>query len=132
MKYLLDTHTLLWAILETRKLSTEVFSLLESTDNIIYASVINYWEICIKAEKGKLHLEGITPEEVLEQAKKMGFSSLELNTLDASSFFRLKSDFHKDPFDRMIIWQAINNQCTLVTKDSEIKKYEQVGLKTIW
>jgi len=132
MKYLLDTHTLVWAILETRKLSNKVFSLLESTENIIYASVINYWEICIKAEKGKLYLEGITPEEVLEQAKKMGFSSLELNALDASSFFRLKSDFHKDPFDRMIIWQAINNQCTLVTKDSEIKKYEQVGLKTIW
>lgn len=132
MTYLLDTHVLLWTIQETKRLSIKVIDLLESRDNLICASVINYWEICIKVEKRKLHLEGFTPEEVPQLAKKMGFSSLKLNESDASSFVNLSSGYHRDPFDRMIIWQAINNQYTLITKDPEIKKYKEIGLKTFW
>lgn len=131
MKNLLDTHTLLWAIQETKKLSSNVIELLESPEDALFASAINYREICIKVEKGKLYLEGFTPGEVPKLVERMGFSSLDLNQHDASSFFSLCSDFHRDPFDRMIIRQAINNQYTLLTNDPE-KKNEAIGLKTYW
>jgi len=62
----------------------------------------------------------------------MNLEILTLSARDASSFHLLKANHHHDPFDRMLIWQAINNDYTLITKDPMIKKYEREGLKTLW
>lgn len=132
MSFLLDTHTLIWAFLYITKLSKAVTEILENPRLDVYASVINYWEISIKVERGKLKLEGFLPEDLPELSKEMGLKTFRLNEKDASSFFKLSKNHHRDPFDRMLIWQAINNNYTLLTCDPEIKLYEQVGLKTFW
>ena len=132
MSYLLDTHTLLWAIQETEKLSSKVIELLESPQSTVVASVINYWEICIKVERAKLQLQGFLPEDVPDLVQRMGFFSVELSPSDASTFHNLRLNHHRDPFDRMLIWQALNNDLTLITSDSSIQKYQEIGLKTLW
>ncbi|MEM0940041.1 MAG: type II toxin-antitoxin system VapC family toxin [Bacteroidota bacterium] len=132
MSFLLDTYTLIWAFLSISKLSKSVTEILENPRLDVYASVINYWEISIKVERGKLKLEGFLPEDLPELSKEMGLKTFRLDEKDASSFFKLNKNHHRDPFDRMLIWQAINNNYTLLTCDPEIKLYEQVGLKTFW
>jgi len=132
MSFLMDTHTLIWAFLYPHKLSLKATEVLENTEFDVYASVINYWEISIKVERGKLDLEGFIPTDLPNLSKNMGLKIIDLNPSDSSTFFKLNKSYHRDPFDRMLIWQAMNNHFTLITKDPEIKQYEQVGLKTYW
>ncbi len=67
MKYLLDTHTLLWVLFEDEKLSKTAQEIIRSPENEIYVSLITYWEIALKYSIGKLELENITPEEIQEK-----------------------------------------------------------------
>lgn len=62
----------------------------------------------------------------------MGFSLIPLGVSESSSFFKLPVLAHRDPFDRMLVWQAINLQSTLISKDKKIAVYEEYGLKVVW
>ena len=79
-----------------------------------------------------MELENITPEEIPHKAKEINIDTLEISERDVSTYFKLPKIKHKDPFDRLIIWQAINENITLISKDKEIKEYKAFGLKLLW
>lgn len=132
MKYLLDTHTLIWAITDKEKLSTKVKNILESSETEIYVSAISYWEISLKYALGKIDLIGGDSQDLLNESLKLGFTNIPLKPEICTSFKNLTANYHRDPFDRMLIWQSISENYTLLTKDESIKLYKKVGLKTIW
>lgn len=132
MNYLLDTHTLIWVLDNNPSISPKSLDIIENTQNKIFVSVVSIWEISIKKALEKLDFEGIAVEELPKYLEEMLFDVLPLNLVDTASFHKLEAYYHKDPFDRMLIWQSINNNYLLITRDEQIKQYEQVGLKTVW
>ncbi len=132
MTYLLDTHTLLWTLFEDEKLSEKAREAISNADNEIYVSVISYWEISLKYAIGKLELEGITPDELPEKAKEIAIETMDLSENDAITFYKLPRLKHKDPFDRLIIWQPICRDIPLISKDKNMADYQQFGLETLW
>ena len=131
MKYLLDTHIFLWSLFSPEKISRHVAKLIEKSGNRIFVSTITFWEIALKFSLGKLELEGIKPDALPEFAHKMSFELLSLSAEDAASFYHLPRITHKDPFDRMLIWQAIREKMVLISKDSKMATYEDYGLKIL-
>ena len=132
MRYLLDTHVLLWILFDKNQLSQKAKTIIKNLDNEIFASVISYWEISLKYNIGKLIFENITPDEIPLKAKQIQISTLNLSEYDVSTFYKLPRLEHKDPFDRLIIWQAINQKIPLISKDRKIKEYKTYGLDYIW
>ena len=132
MSYLLDSHALIWAIIDPGKLSAKVRGILEDTDNRVLVSSVNFWEISLKYSLGKLDLQGIVPEQLPEITKQTGFEFIELLPDEAATYHQLDASWHRDPFDRMLIWQAIQNKLTIISKDSLVTKYKSVGLRVIW
>lgn len=79
-----------------------------------------------------MDLQGIVPQQLPELAKETGFELIEILPEEAASYHQLEASWHRDPFDRMLIWQAIRNKFTLLSKDSHVARYKSVGLKVIW
>ena len=132
MNFLIDSHVLIWVVTDTTKLSRDVISKLEDNNNTIIVSAISFWEISMKYSFGKLKLNGILPDQLPDLVNEMGFLTIPLSVEVAASYNNLTPAHHKDPFDRMLIWQAIRNNYTLISKDENIKQYSSVGLKSIW
>jgi PIN domain nuclease of toxin-antitoxin system len=132
MKYLLDTHTFLWSLFESSKLSKSVSEIIINNKNDIYVSTISFWEISLKYSIGKLTLKNVMPEELPDYAKKSGFEITNIDETIASSFHKLPKYEHSDPFDRLLIWQAINMEMIFITKDSKFDSYLNDGLKILW
>ncbi|HCN82162.1 MAG TPA: PIN domain nuclease [Sphingobacteriaceae bacterium] len=132
MSYLLDSHTLIWAIMDPGKLSAKVRRILEDTDNRVLVSSVSFWEISLKYSLGKLDLQGIVPEQLPKIIIQIGFELIELLPDEAATYHQLEANWHRDPFDRMLIWQAIQNKMTIISKDSHVASYKSVGLKVIW
>jgi PIN domain nuclease of toxin-antitoxin system len=132
MNYLLDTHVFLWALLDTPKLSKPVTDILLDEGHTIFVSTVSFWEISIKYGLGKLSLENIRPEDLPLYAKKSGFELLQLDERTASSFHTLPRIAHCDPFDRMLIWQSINADMTIISKDGKFGEYLAHGVKLFW
>jgi PIN domain nuclease of toxin-antitoxin system len=119
MKFLLDTHSLLWTVFEPDKLSTEAQEIIVDQKNIICVSLISLWEISIKQNIGRLDI----PKEFFEIVTTRGFEILPL-TLAQIEQYRNLPLHHRDPFDRMLIVQARQQKLMLITRDSEISKYD--------
>lgn len=132
MNYLLDTHTFLWTAMSPEKLSHNARDIILDMTNDILVSVVTFWEVSLKFTIGKLELQGITPEDLPEAATQMGFDLRILTPEDAATFYRLPRLPHKDPFDRMLIWQAIRENLTLVSKDADLNLYQAHGLRLVW
>ena len=132
MNYLLDTHTLLWSLTDKEKLSDKAFHTIEDPANAIYVSAITFWEISLKFSIGKLNLDGITPAKLPELSLKTGFQHLSLTPEESSTYNYLKTTNHKDPFDRMLIWQAMQQNLIFISKDERLAQYKSEGLKTLW
>jgi len=132
MNFLLDTHTFLWALFDDDKLSEAARKAIENPENLVAVSAVNFWEISLKFSIGKLELEGIQPHEIPDIALDSGFEMIPLQPKETSSYHLLKEEWHRDPFDRMLIWQAIQNNLTLISKDPLINRYKEAGLKTLW
>ena len=130
--YLLDTHSFLWSVFEPGKLNTSVRAELVNAGNIVYVSSVTFWEISLKAGIGKLTFTNCTADELPEIADRMGYLPLSLETNESASFHRLPKISHKDPFDRMLIWQAIQRQLILISKDTAFDEYRSMGLMTFW
>lgn len=129
MDYLIDSHIFLWSAMSPERLGQTTVDVLQSSSNRIFVSVITYWELSLKFGLGKLELKGIKPEEFCNVTKQMGFKELKIHPLHASTFYQLPREKHKDPFDRMIIWQAIHNDLTLISRDLSFSEYSKYGLK---
>lgn len=132
MNYLLDTHTFLWTIADSGKLPQAVREIIISPANEIYVSAVSFWEIGIKSRLGKLDLGNLVPEQLVSIAEEMEFQTISLTPEEASTYARLKETEHKDPFDRMLVWQAIQRNFVIVSKDGKFAKFEPFGLKIIW
>lgn len=132
MIYLLDKHVFLWAIIDPKSLSEKTISVIENNENTIFISAIGVWEISLKCALGKLNLFGLKPNELIKQAKDLGFDLMPVSPESAASHYKLNAAWHRDPFDRMLIWQAIQKDIALISKDENISKYQSAGLKVIW
>lgn len=123
MRYLLDTHTLIWAIYNTDKIS-EIIDVLENPNNEIFYSALNIWEISIKHNIDKLELD---PESTAILADAQGFIELPITSRHTSRILslRYKADSgtkHKDPYDMLLISQAKEEGLLLLTKDGKMSK----------
>ena len=132
MKYLMDTHALLWAIFEPEKMSNSARELIKDPQNEVFASIISFWEISLKFSIGKLELINTTPETLPKITEEMGVEILPVEANEAASFHKLPRKRHKDPFDRMVAWQAISRKMMLISRDREFKQYKQFGLRLVW
>jgi PIN domain nuclease of toxin-antitoxin system len=119
MKLLLDTHILLWWLNDDEKLPEKTKYLIEQPDNVVYVSHISLWEIQIKIMIGKLHAE---LSAIVEQLPKNNFLELASRTNHIITLSQLPMH-HQDPFDRMLIAQAISEPLNLITHDKNVALY---------
>lgn len=133
MKLLLDTHAFLWSLMDPGKLSEAARHAIADPDNQITVSAITFWEIALKAALGKLTLVGTTPEGLVDAAQRQGFDLLALDPRLAAGFSGLpKSAGHRDPFDRMLMWQCLSLGHTLVSRDRKLTAETVPGLRILW
>jgi PIN domain nuclease of toxin-antitoxin system len=132
MKYLLDTHAIIWALTDTKKLPKKTKDILQNPDNEIIVSTISFWEISLKHSLGKLDLDNFAPEDFPSACLAMDFKILPLDAAISSTFHKLKATHHRDPFDRMLIHLSLKINISLISKDENVKLYESEGLKVIW
>ena len=132
MKLLLDTHTFLWTILEARRLPAAATRAVQDEKNEVFVSSVSLWEISIKSRLGKIDLINLTTGDLIPSALQMGFTPTGLLPEEAASQDNLKEDTHFDPFERMLVWQAINRRLILVSGDKELGRFRPHGLKLLW
>ncbi len=121
MKLLLDTHVLLWAAGEPDKLSDEALSLIEVPDNELFFSAASLWEIAIKSSLGRTDFAA--DARVLRRGLlDNGYSELPVVSEHAVAIIGLPA-IHKDPFDRILIAQAMIEGITLLTADAIVAQY---------
>lgn len=126
MNYLLDTHTFLWFLEGNNNLSEKARISIENTKNIKFISIASIWEVAIKLNLGKLKLD-IKLEELKEEILKNNFEILPLDFEHIIELSNLE-EIHKDPFDKLIISQAISEKLTIISKDSNFSLYSRVKL----
>jgi len=122
MKYLLDTHTAIWALGEKEKLSSSAKSIIDDVTIPLYVSIISAWEIAIKVSLGKINFVGGS-EFFLQKMQRNGIEVVNLK----DSHIKIIEDLpfiHRDPFDRLIIATAIQEKLILLTAGENIQKYE--------
>ncbi len=122
-KYLLDTHIFLWWISDSNQLSKEIFDIIADTSNQIYISSATIWEIAIKEALGKLKVDADL-DSIIETN---GFMELKISAICANATKKLEQ-IHRDPFDRMLISQAITTDMTLITIDRYIIQYQDIKI----
>ncbi|MBD1825324.1 type II toxin-antitoxin system VapC family toxin [Cyanobacteria bacterium FACHB-DQ100] len=122
MKILLDTHIFLWFISGDTQLLTDVRDAIRDPDNEVYLSAISVWEAIVKYQLGKLPLPE-HPETYLPKQRDLHqIASLALDEISVVQLAKLPL-LHRDPFDRMLICQALQNGLTIATVDTAICAY---------
>ena len=133
MNLLLDTCSFLWALHSPEKLSAPARKALLSPANTVRVSVVTFWEISLKSGLGKLTLRGIDPADYPARAVESGWTVHPLDPALAASSGRLtRVEGHRDPFDRLLIWTALQEGCSLVSGDQAFAGYVPHGLKLCW
>ena len=127
MKYLLDTHIVLWYFRGAKELSKTVKSIIEDADTQKYVSVASLWDFAIKHSQGKLQFDGGF-SHLLEMLTKNGFVILPITTSHLTGIIHL-SFIHRDPFDRLLVAAAKTEGMTILTADENIHQYE---VSTMW
>lgn len=129
---LLDTHSFLWAVAAPEKLSAKMRGIIADPGNEIHVSTVSFWEIALKFSLGKLQITGCSPEDFVGVGRQMGLTISAPSAEESAGFHRLPKVAHKDPFDRMLIWQCLQRSWTLITRDRGLDDYRSHGLLTIW
>ena len=133
MIFLLDTHTLIWSIINSEKLSKNAKETISSKNNEICVSIVSFWEISIKTQLKKFSFGNLQVNEIPKYVRSMDFAIIDLNENEAITYSDLpRKENHKDPFDRMLIWQAITRDMTLISKNKYFEQYKKYGLKLLW
>ncbi|MEG4149107.1 type II toxin-antitoxin system VapC family toxin [Microcoleus sp. Pol12B5] len=127
MNILLDTHTFLWYLEDSKQLSSQAAEIIEDRSNTLCLSIASLWEISIKLGLGKLSLQNSFSEleEVLQQLK---IEVLPITFSDTECYLNLPLH-HRDPFDRILVAQAINHSLVLVSRDVAFDAYD---LQRLW
>ena len=124
MNILLDTHVLIWALENNPTLTDGAVNAIVEGNNMVFVSSASVWEISIKQKLGRLEV----PDNLLEEIRLHRFTLLHINA-DHAQLAGSLPYIHKDPFDRMLIAQAIIEKLVLLTRDEPIAKYDVNILK---
>lgn len=123
MKLLLDTHAFVWWATEDDRLSDRARELISSDDNEIFLSAVSAWELAIKAELGRIALRTDPVSLIPELMELNAFQGLPVFVSHALAVRWLPAH-HRDPFDRLLVAQAVVEGLTLVTRDPQIARYD--------
>ena len=121
MRLLLDTHVFLWAVAGSTLLAPAARRIIESADEV-FVSAVSIWEVAIKARLGKIQAD---PDELAASIETSGFIELPVRAAHAAGVARLELH-HNDPFDRLLIAQAVAEPLKLLTADAVLAKYSDV------
>lgn len=133
MAWMLDTHALIWALFEPGKLGKKTRAVLSDPANEVRVSTISYWEISLKFGMGKLILPKTDPSEIPAFAQQLGLLLEPLSADLLATYHRLSpAPEHRDPFDRLLIWQAIHCKHTFLSRDQALPFYKDHGLCFAW
>jgi PIN domain nuclease of toxin-antitoxin system len=122
MKLLLDTHAFLWYISNDPRLPQHAYDAVRDKSNEVYLSVVSVWEILVKFQIGKLPLPGPADDFIESSRSAHRMADLPLDRQAVSHLLSLPMH-HRDPFDRMLICQALAHDLTIVTTDEFFKRY---------
>ncbi len=122
MKLLLDTHALLWSATDPDRLTPDARAALEDGSHDVLVSIVTVWEIAIKQSLGKLDLARPAERWLPDVLTRTGFEVAELS-LSAALRVRSLAWHHRDPFDRLLIAQALDDGFTIVTRDEMFGAY---------
>ncbi len=126
--YLLDSHVWLWLNGDPRKLSSEARAVLEDSESQLFLSIASIWEIAIKVRTGKLTLPSGPRDYIAERMEVNGIEALPIEVHHALLAAELPQ-IHRDPFDRMLVAQAISDGLVFLTADPQLPAY---GSKLLW
>ncbi len=133
MAWMLDTHALLWALFEPDKLGRKAGTILRDQSNEVRVSPVSYWEISLKYGLGKLVLPSTDPAEIPAAALQLGLLEKPLATEILATIHHLPyAPDRRDPFDRLLVWQAIRGKRTLLSRDRSMPFFKAHGLKSEW
>jgi PIN domain nuclease of toxin-antitoxin system len=128
VKLLLDTATFLWYITGDNRLPVATRALVRDPEHDVWLSVISVWEIAVKQQIGRLLLPAPADTFIPAERDRHGVASLPLQEAAVGHLLKLP-DFHRDPFDRMLVCQAIEHDLLLVSGDDQVRRYP---IKSIW
>jgi PIN domain nuclease of toxin-antitoxin system len=127
MNYILDTHIVIWFLNGDDKLSAKSKEIIENQENLKFVSIATIWEIAIKISLDKFKFDkGF--KKFLDLIEDNGFEIIPISFDHALTVSTLEF-IHRDPFDRLIISQALTDNLTIITKDEYIEKYD---VRTTW
>lgn len=128
MRLLLDTHAFLWWVAASGELSRKARRAIVSARNECFVSIASGWEIAIKVSLGKLRVDGALDRFLPEQLAANGFQPLPIDLQHAARVATLPFH-HRDPFDRLLVAQALEEELTVVTADPVFARY---GVPRVW
>ena len=130
MKILLDTHYLIWSFVDTSKIGTSIYEKMKDENNEIFYSQASLWEMSIKYNLGKLIIAEKSLEELYYEIENSHLLCRRFENEELISFHALPME-HRDPFDRIMIWQSIKSDYYFLSVDGEVGKYLKYGLKVL-
>jgi len=128
MKVLLDTHAFLWWITDSPRLSARAREVIQDSNNELFFSAASGWEIAIKAQLGRLQLPDNLEQFILEQLSLNAILVLPIQLHHALRVYTLPQ-YHRDPFDRVLVAQSQIENLPILTADAQITPY---AVETIW
>jgi PIN domain nuclease of toxin-antitoxin system len=124
VRLLLDTHVLLWALIEPARLNPDARATLENPEHAVFFSAASVWEMAIKAALGRADFQ-VAPEVIVEAAQASGFIELPVRSAAALKVAALPHH-HRDPFDRLLVAQAMTEPMALYTADAQLAAYSEL------
>jgi PIN domain nuclease of toxin-antitoxin system len=128
MKVLLDTHALIWLIADDDRLSENARQIFLNTENSLFFSAASLWEICIKKSLGKISLKNGWFHTIQEEMEINTIQWLPIEMAHCAEVAEMPFH-HRDPFDRMLIAQAITEDMHLLSRDSRLSDY---AIERVW
>ena len=129
MKYLIDTHILIWLAVSPEKVSRKISEIIENPQNDISISTISLWEIAIKLAIKKIDLQGIEISDLVQFCAEQNIKIVQLPVSAVKQYVTIPvKEKHKDPFDRALIALCISDDYVFLSHDGKLDQYTQDGL----
>lgn len=129
MKYLIDTHILIWLAVSPDSISKNILKIVENPSNDIYVSTVSLWEIAIKLSIKKLDLQGLEILDLVQICQEQGIKIVQLPNSSVIQYKNLPvKQNHKDPFDRILISICISDSYVFLSHDTKLNQYKTDGL----
>ena len=129
MKYLIDTHILIWLAISPDVISDSILEIMENPSNDLYISTVSLWEIAIKLSIKKLDLKGLEISDLVQICQEQGIKIIQLPVSSVMQYKNLPiKQNHKDPFDRALISICIADNYVFLSHDTVLDQYRQDGL----